>query len=152
VVLAGSFAGFLVTVGILFYDYRNTQIIEVTRARCLELENFLELPIEGQFKAAKRLGRFRAEAGLAVIYSTVIAAWLYLIVYTLNNVQEHSHTHTLLVPLVRLAILLGAAPVSAVAFILLVVLILFLTAHSRTMAAQAVEEGEIEQSSGNMKG
>ena len=152
VVLAGSCAGFLVTVGILFYDYRNTQIIEVTRARCLALERFLGLPIDGQFKTVKRFSPLRAEWGLAVIYSTVLAAWSYLIVYTLQNVQEPSGTHTLLAPLVRWATLLGAVRVSGAVFFLLLVLIFILITRSRTLAEQAVEEGEIKQLSEEMKG
>jgi hypothetical protein len=88
VILAGSFAGFLITVGVLIYNQRNTQFINVTRARCLELEKLLDLPVKGQFHSHQKTFRLFqaiplwADLGLAIIYSTVLAAWLFLIMHT----------------------------------------------------------------------
>ena len=88
VILAGSVAGFLITAGVLIYNQRNTQFINVTRARCIELEKLLKLPVKGQFHSHQdnfHLFKFIplwADMGLAIIYGTVLAAWLFLIMHT----------------------------------------------------------------------
>lgn len=85
--------GFFVTLGILFYDLRNTQIYEkeMHRARLLELS--LQIPpigtdvaaggpIGGRPKDGRRTLFQKYEIwhdrGLAFVYSTVLAVWSYL--------------------------------------------------------------------------
>jgi hypothetical protein len=88
VILAGSVAGFLITVGVLIYNQRNTQYIHVTRERGRKLEELLNLAVKGHFLAPEH--RYRlfnrlplgADVGLTIIYSTVLAAWLFLITHS----------------------------------------------------------------------
>lgn len=90
VVLAG--AGFLVTLGVVLYDQRNTQFHNgsIGRARALEqhllFRKFGGDKNEGLFGSRDEDGRrkqyffaFRVkhDRGLALIYSPVLGAWLY---------------------------------------------------------------------------
>jgi len=145
VILAGSVAGFLITVGILIYDYRNTQIIEVTRARCLELEDLLKLPIKGQFTSAQedppllfKVIPLKAEWGLAIIYSTVLAAWWFLIVHALDILLESLGANTLLASLGRWATPWLALLISSGTFFVFLIEIARLVKASRTAAQQPV--------------
>jgi hypothetical protein len=88
-VLAGGVFGLLITLGITFYDQRNTQFMNVSRLRARELERSLSLPLEGQFprippKDLEFLGRMKiwSDRGLALIYGSVLAAWVFLITRT----------------------------------------------------------------------
>jgi hypothetical protein len=88
-VLAGGVFGLLITLGITIYDLRNTQFMNVSRFRARELESKLSLPFEGQFpqiprKDLKFLGLMKvwSDRGLALIYGTVLAAWVFVITRT----------------------------------------------------------------------
>ena len=90
----GAF-GFLVTLGVLFYDVRNTQLYDALNLRAKCLEAYLGLP-KASNRYYKRGGAFldrpRRELklfrffeiwhdrGLAIIYSTSLAAWAYILV------------------------------------------------------------------------
>jgi hypothetical protein len=89
IVLAGGVFGLLITLGITIYDQRNTQVMNVSRLRARELEKILPLPLGGHFqqmppKDLKFLGCMRvwSDRGLALIYGTVLAAWVFLITRT----------------------------------------------------------------------
>jgi len=88
-VLAGGVFGLLITLGITIYDQRNTQIMNVSRLRARELEKILRLPLKGHFqqmppKDLEFLGWMKvwSDRGLALIYGTVLAAWVFLITRT----------------------------------------------------------------------
>ncbi len=86
--------GLMVTLGILFYDQRNSQIYDGLMSRAKEIEKKMELekikPNEqfgGTFRNRPKRGRklFGAilmwhDRGLAIIYSTVIWVWLFIII------------------------------------------------------------------------
>jgi hypothetical protein len=89
IVLAGGVFGLLITLGITIYDQRNTQIMNVSRLRARELKEILPLPLGGHFqqmppKELKLLWCMNvwADRGLALIYGTVLAAWVFLITRT----------------------------------------------------------------------
>lgn len=89
IVLAGGVFGLLITLGISIYDQRNTQFMNVSRFRARELERRLSVPCEGQFprlppEGLKFLGLMKvwSDRGLALIYGTVLAAWVFLITRT----------------------------------------------------------------------
>jgi hypothetical protein len=90
IVLAGGVFGLLITLGITIYDQRNTQIMNVSKSRARELEQRLHLPLGGgQFqqmppKDLKFLGWMKvwSDRGLALIYGTVLTAWVFLITRT----------------------------------------------------------------------
>jgi hypothetical protein len=90
IVLAGGVFGLLITLGITIYDQRNTQIMNVSKRRARELEKRLPLPLGGgQFqqmppKDLKFLGWMKvwSDRGLALIYGTVLTAWVFLITRT----------------------------------------------------------------------
>ncbi|MCP4584165.1 MAG: hypothetical protein GY839_21340 [candidate division Zixibacteria bacterium] len=114
IVIPISILGILVTAGIIFYDQRNTQIYDALQVRVRSLEVLLKLPpicnliseqktrqklkFGGPFldrpkRSRKLLGMILMwhDRGLALIYSTVIGAWCYLLtrgilcVFYLNN-------------------------------------------------------------------
>jgi hypothetical protein len=90
IVFAGGVFGLLITLGITIYDQRNTQIMNVSKRRARELEQRLHLPLGGgQFqqmppKDLKFLGWMKvwSDRGLALIYGTVLTAWVFLITRT----------------------------------------------------------------------
>jgi len=92
--LIGIF-GFLVTLGITFYDRRNTQIYDAISARAKSLEALMALPRLGNTRfrrsgpllhrpqrTLKLFGVWKMwhDRGLGIIYSTALAAWVYLTV------------------------------------------------------------------------
>src|SRR5215204_831256 len=86
IVLAGGVFGLLITLGISIYDQRNTQYMNVARFRARELEKRLPLPLEGYFqhgpaKDLEFLGWMYvwSDRSLALIYGTVLTAWVFLI-------------------------------------------------------------------------
>ena len=87
VILAISLMGFVVTIGLTIYNIRNTQLMETTRYRAQELERLMMFPVGGQFeRSPQRIACFGivpiwADAGLALIYGTVLAAWVFLILH-----------------------------------------------------------------------
>jgi hypothetical protein len=87
VILAGGLFGFLVTLGVTIYNQRNTQLMNVLRCRAYELEEQLPLTVQGHFhlnpdKSVLYRVKIGADRGLAIIYSTVLAAWVFLIMRT----------------------------------------------------------------------
>jgi hypothetical protein len=90
--------GFLATLGILFYDQRNTELYEryVRRAKLLELR--LRVPPsstseDGGGPFMNRAGRGRRflgitmwhDRGLSLVYATVLGAWGYLLATSLTS-------------------------------------------------------------------
>ena len=81
-VLAISLLGFLTTLGITFYDLRNSQLYNALIERAKALEESLDL-LEGQFgtrpKRTRRLllAPVGHDPGLALIYAPVLGAWFY---------------------------------------------------------------------------
>jgi hypothetical protein len=92
--LLGIF-GFLVTLGISFYDRRNTHIYDAISVRAKSLEALMALPRLGNTRyrrsgpflhrperTVKLFGVWKMwhDRGLSIIYSTALAAWMYLAV------------------------------------------------------------------------
>lgn len=77
----------MVTIGLTIYNIRNSQIMETMRYRAQELERLMMFPLEGQFeRSPKQIAYFGlvpilADLGLALIYGTVLAAWVFLILH-----------------------------------------------------------------------
>jgi hypothetical protein len=77
-----SLIGFAATLGILFYDQRNTELYNALIGRATDLEkllNFQQRPPRGRFL----FNRFSMghDAGLAMIYGPVLGAWFFPIAY-----------------------------------------------------------------------
>jgi hypothetical protein len=75
--------GFLATLGITFYDQRNSELYGFLFTRGQELENMLYPPLKN-FLGRKKRGRFllglfpmKHDTGLALIYAPVLGAWFY---------------------------------------------------------------------------
>jgi hypothetical protein len=138
VILAGSVAGLLITVGVLIYNQRNTQLLNVTRARCIKLEELLTLPVQGQFHSQQKKFKFLtiiplwADMGLAIIYGTVLAAWLFLIM------------HTALDPFFRWPVAIVAAPFAILAGVGLCYEIVRIDRVSKALAKHVVS-GDAER-------
>ncbi len=90
--LVGAF-GFLVTLGITFYDRRNTQIYDAMNVRAKALEVLMALPRLGNprfhrsgpflHRPERSLNLFGViriwhDRGLALVYATALAAWAFL--------------------------------------------------------------------------
>lgn len=74
--------GFLVTLGLVFYDQRNSQLYNalVKQGRKLEEERHIAGPFsQRQPRTLKFLGLFTIwhDRGLALIYGTVLGAWMF---------------------------------------------------------------------------
>jgi hypothetical protein len=92
-ILAISLMGFIVTIGITIYNMRNSELMNVTLHRLRELERLLKLPLPGQFEGRLEHRRcfaapIYADLGLALIYGTVLAAWMFLILHTALPLYE----------------------------------------------------------------
>ncbi len=97
--------GFLATIGILFYDQRNTEIYDELVRRAREMEKAMELEkvrenekFGGTFinrpkRGRKFLGVFTMwhDRGLAIIYSSVIWVWLFIIISSCVKLFEIHH-------------------------------------------------------------
>lgn len=92
--LLGLF-GFLVIVGIAFYDQRNTQLYDAMQIRAKNLEAYLGLPrasnhrfsrggafLDRPERSLKLFGLIDIwhDRGLAIVYSTALAGWSYLFI------------------------------------------------------------------------
>lgn len=91
--LAVGLLGFCVTLGIVFYELRNTQFYDAAVHRARNLEVLLELPvcsqgepIGGLFserppRTPKLFGRYTIwhDLGLALVYGPAMGAWTYLV-------------------------------------------------------------------------
>ena len=103
VLLLGTL-GFLVTLGITFYDQRNSELYNALSDRAKYLEEQLKLPHAekksskdlsgGQFRERPRRGRklvglilMGHDTGLALIYGPVIGAWFFPIVFSVLNLR-----------------------------------------------------------------
>ncbi|MEY2521168.1 MAG: hypothetical protein QOF24_2927 [Verrucomicrobiota bacterium] len=86
--------GFLVTLGIVFYEIRNTQFYDCAVHRAKELEAYLKDPLRaaresagGFFSARPPKGELRLfgfipiwhDLGLAIVYGSALAAWSLLV-------------------------------------------------------------------------
>lgn len=83
-----SLIGFVATLGILFYDQRNTELYNELIGRASDLEKLLKLPAKGQFRQRPPRGRFLFkrfsmghDVGLAMIYGPVLGGWLFPLAY-----------------------------------------------------------------------
>lgn len=113
--------GFLVTLGITFYDQRNSELYNDLIRRAKYLEKALKLPADpakktgseyqGQFSERPRRGKYLFgftsighDSGLALIYGMVLGAWFFPIVYSglqlLNRWQAHLTVHSLIIALI----------------------------------------------------
>lgn len=92
-----SLLGFLVTLGIAFYDLRNSEIHDQMVTRAGFLERVLQFPVlhgrEGHMKQRPKSSRYLFniyriwhDRALAIIYGTVLGAWLFPFCYALFSV------------------------------------------------------------------
>lgn len=133
-VITISLLGFLVTLGIIFYDQRNTQIYDALHIRAKSLEVILRLqPIAnlkspdeerrqwvygGTFldrpgRSLKLFGKFLMwhDRGLAIIYAAALGGWCYLLVGAITEVMESGQA-------VSLSIRIGVPVIVAAAMFL----------------------------------
>jgi hypothetical protein len=96
VVLLISLLGFVATLGILFYDQRNTELYNALIGRAADLEGMMHLTAKGQFSQRPYRSRHLLEffsmghdTGLAMIYGPVLGAWLFPIVYIAHVFFRH---------------------------------------------------------------
>jgi hypothetical protein len=81
-VLGLSIFGLLVTLGVTWYDQRNSELYNALADRAKSLEALLELP-KGQFTGRPKRGRrllfvlVGHDPALALIYAPVLGAWFY---------------------------------------------------------------------------
>ena len=127
-ILGLSVGGFLVTLGIAVYNQRNSQLMSALRQRGCALEKKLNFPLGGQFSQRpdpiKLVPRGRDfggiegthDLGLALIYSVVVASWVFFIMHSLffllllNDAQLVSLTgHGMIDALVGLVTVIIAA-------------------------------------------
>jgi hypothetical protein len=79
--------GFFATLGITFYDQRNTELYNALIGRAKYLEKRLKM-FGGQFQIRPPRNRrllfimMGHDTGLALIYGTVLGAWFFPIVYS----------------------------------------------------------------------
>ena len=71
--------GLVATLGIYFYERRNTELYAAAAARARQLERELEMP-SGQLVSH--------EFGLALVYSAALAGWSYLVGWGLMQALE----------------------------------------------------------------
>lgn len=92
-ILLISILGFLATLGVTFYDQRNSQLYNALGSRAKFLEKLLDLPRNPLAQAGKKGGQFNErpnrnrkflfiitmwhDLALALIYGAVLGAWLY---------------------------------------------------------------------------
>jgi hypothetical protein len=92
-----SMLGFLVTLGIAFYDQRNSEIHDQIVSRAGFLERVLQFPVfdgrEGHMRQRPKRSRYLFniyeiwhDRALAMIYGTVLGAWLFPFCYALFSV------------------------------------------------------------------
>jgi hypothetical protein len=121
-VLAIGILGFLVTVGIFFYNQRNTQIFDAMILRAKMLETLLKLePLDNRYRYAgpflsrpertlKLFGVIRvwADRGLAIIYGAALGGWAFLITNSLLMIVVVSPLLTIIMSVgIRVAITLA---------------------------------------------
>ncbi|MCB0189101.1 MAG: hypothetical protein KDE31_32755 [Caldilineaceae bacterium] len=101
--LAVGLLGFIVTIGITFYDIRNTQFYDAIVHRARSLEALLDLPIcskekptgglfnERPGRALKSLGIFAIwhDQGLAMVYGAALGGWALMIAYSSLSLAQH---------------------------------------------------------------
>ena len=97
VVLVIGILGFVVTLGIFFYNQRNTQIFDTMIARAKMLETLLEFePLDDRYRYAgpflsrperslKLFGVIKVwgDRGLAIVYGAALGGWAFLITSSL---------------------------------------------------------------------
>jgi hypothetical protein len=88
-VFAIGILGFLVTLGVVIYDQRNSQASNAAYFLAKDLEELLGLPKGGhlQQRPARELRLFGIltmwhDRGLALIYGTVLGAWLFPVIFS----------------------------------------------------------------------
>lgn len=109
-ILAIGLLGFFVTIGILFYDQRNTQLYDAMQIRAKGLEVLLEFePINNLISSDKERRKWNYggafldrpkrslkfygilmwhDRGLAIIYSAAIGGWAFLITNAILQLSE----------------------------------------------------------------
>jgi hypothetical protein len=82
--LVVALLGLAVTLGLVFYDVRNSQLYAGLATRAKALESRLGLPLDGQFlrrpaRSLHFLGFIKIwhDRGLALIYGSVLGGWLF---------------------------------------------------------------------------
>jgi hypothetical protein len=89
-ILLIAIMGFLATLGVVFYDQRNSEFYNALDGRARKLERDLQLPC-GQFNTRPGRGHGRLlfnrvvlghDTGLALIYGTVLGGWFFPITFS----------------------------------------------------------------------
>jgi len=111
-----SVLGFLATLGITFYDQRNSELYNLLVKRGGELERMFDPPMKN-FAGRCRAGRFllglarmKHDTGLALIYAPVLGAWFFPLVDAILRGAGFSER------IARISSLLSALLVAAVLF------------------------------------
>ena len=93
--------GFVVTLGVVFYDQRNTQFYNNVVGRAEHVEAMLDLtvagddPVGGLFRSRRKKQRrlfgvvpMKHDRGIAMIYSAVLGAWVFAAVDAGDQVRD----------------------------------------------------------------
>ncbi|HYM77565.1 MAG TPA: hypothetical protein VE377_16455 [Candidatus Dormibacteraeota bacterium] len=100
-----SVLGFLATMGITFYDQRNSELYNLLVKRAREMERLLIPPMknfEGRIRASRFLfgcARMKHDTGLALIYAPVLGAWFFPLVDALLLGNHRSATTAMYISL-----------------------------------------------------
>ena len=105
--------GLAVTLGIIFYELRNSQLYDAAIFRAKHLERLLKMPRLSPFGCTPKItygGLFNErplrpelfgllpiwhDRGLALIYSATIGGWSYIIVYSYSQLKQGEEFHVL---------------------------------------------------------
>ncbi|GAB2554700.1 hypothetical protein [Spirosoma areae] len=114
--------GLVVTLGILYYDQRNTEIYDAYVGRAKEIELLMNESREGTFgsrasRGRKLFGYFSMwhDKGLALIYSSVFCIWFFVIFDSVRFIIIKNDSHTL-----ELLILFGSFVLSFLIYVELI--------------------------------
>ncbi|MCX6678617.1 MAG: histidine phosphatase family protein [Methanothrix sp.] len=104
--LLGLF-GLFVTLGVVFYELRNSQFYDLAVCRAKKLERQLKMPLGGLFNGRPKHTNGPKifgltvwhDRGLALIYGTTLAGWSYLIIHSFLQILKNN-TPFLVVPII----------------------------------------------------
>ena len=106
-IAAISLLGLLVTLGVIFYDQRNSQLYNGVLAHAHSLEE--KLPKGGPYSNRPDRDKFLfgwwqiwGDRGLAVIYSAAVGTWLYLFMF--GALKEATSVNSVLLPVLKIII------------------------------------------------
>ena len=123
--LVGGFLGFFAILGITMYELRNSQIYDSFIARAKKLERLMSSTREEQYgglwsERPSRVVRLFGipvwhDLALAIIYSTALGGWLYLIIYSFLSLGSSPSSTP---PLSSFVIAASVAGIVTIAFFL----------------------------------